>query len=107
MTPLAALAATLLSLSGVVPTRTSQVAYSRLTDGYWQIWVFDLASSAQRQVTRSPSDKHTPAWTPDGSLVFRSSGDSLYRVPAGGGRERFQRLLPLLALPRPESQAVA
>jgi len=72
----------------VPPSAAGEIAYSKLTDGYWQIWVYRLDDGAQRQITRGPSDKRAPIWTPDGALVFRANNDRLYRVNARGGAEK-------------------
>ncbi len=71
-----------------------EVAYTRLTEGFWQIWVYRTEDGAQRQVTRGASDKHGPAWAPDGAIVFRANDDGLHRVSAAGGKEQpFRREL--------------
>jgi Tol biopolymer transport system component len=86
----------LLALSPLVAAGASQVAYSRLTDGYWQIWIYDVANGSQRQLTRTPVDKHTPVWAPDGTLIYGTHPDSLYSVSADGRNERayLQKLWP-------------
>src|SRR5262249_4391015 len=65
---------------------------TRLTDGYWQVWIYDLDLRTQRQVTHSPSDKHAPTWGQLGEIVFLANGDVIFRVSPSGGPE--QKLLP-------------
>lgn len=74
------LTATLLLGWSSARASTALVAYSRLTDGYWQVWIYDVGAGTHRQVTRSVSDKHSPTWTPGGEIVFTINGDSLFRV---------------------------
>ena len=66
----------------------SEIAYTRLTDGYWQVWIYDLDTRTQRQLTRSPSDKHAPTWGQPGEIAFQSNGDSIFRVSVKGGGEQ-------------------
>jgi len=59
---------------------------------YAQMFVRDLASRQERQLTVSPSDKYDPAWSPDGRWVVFSSNAGGYlqvwRTPASGGEEK-------------------
>jgi len=61
------------------------LAYSRVTDGYWQIWTYDLKTEMHVQRTSSPSDKRDPAWRSDGGITFRSHNDELFELAADGG----------------------
>ena len=49
---------------------SGRLAYSRLTNGTWQIWQTDLSSGTRTQVTFSSGDKRDPAWTPDGRISY-------------------------------------
>ncbi len=53
--------------------QSGSLAYSRLTQGTWQIWQRDLASSHEEQMTFSEGDKRYPAWMPDGSVIYQTS----------------------------------
>jgi Tol biopolymer transport system component len=66
---------------------SGELAFVRLTDGYWQVWRADLASGAEHQLTRSASDKRYPEWTEDGDLFFRNNNDELLRWAAGSEQE--------------------
>ena len=65
--------------------------YSYKKGRYAQLFVLELASRHERQLTVSPSDKFDGAWSPDGQWVIYSSnaGDSvqLWRILATGGEE--------------------
>ena len=41
------------------------IAYTHLTNDYWQIWVMDSDGNNKRQVTTSPQDKRDPTWVID------------------------------------------
>ena len=41
------------------------IAYTHLTNDYWQIWVMDPNGNNKRQVTNSPQDKRDPTWVID------------------------------------------
>lgn len=47
-----------------------RVAYLQYTEGYWQVWLMDAAGQNQRQLTRSPYDKATSSWYPDGEHLL-------------------------------------
>ncbi len=58
-----------------------RIAYSRLTDGYWQVWVMDLDTGVEQQVTDSKVDKKNPVWSPDGKrIVCRTSNGELLLI---------------------------
>lgn len=63
------------------------MAYSRVTDGYWQIWTYDLETEAHAQRTFSRSDKRDPSWLADGGIVYRSHNDELFVLVAGAMEE--------------------
>lgn len=72
-----------------------RLAYSRLTEGYWQIWVCDPSGSDAFQVTTGASDKHEPAWIHDGSALVYCDGEGrLFRYDLDRARE--SRLLERL-----------
>jgi TolB protein len=59
---------------------------------YFQLFLLDLGSRQERQLTISASDKFFPAWSPDGRWIVYSSNAGgplqLWRIPAAGGEER-------------------
>jgi len=48
----------------------SRIAYSLEADGYRQIFVKDLQSGDERQITNSPADNIQAAWAPDGKAIL-------------------------------------
>lgn len=40
------------------------------TKGYWQVWVMDSVTGKSQQVSRSPYDKATLSWFPDGKRLL-------------------------------------
>lgn len=48
-----------------------QIAFSREVEGYWNIFIKNIDTGAERQVTNTSADDIQPAWSPDGaSLLF-------------------------------------
>ena len=43
----------------------NKIAYSAKTDGIRQIWIYDIASNEEIQLTNGPEDKENPAWAPN------------------------------------------
>ncbi len=71
------------------------IAYSRLTDGYWQIWVKDLTAGSERQLTFSKIDKKNPAWSENGKwLIYRTNNGEFFLIDKQGLNEK--RLLAKL-----------
>ena len=87
-----------LTLFLAVPVNASEtgwLAYSRLTDGYWQIWVVDAGGGSSRQITRDPSDKRHPAWSSNGEfLVYNDSGGHLFKRDLSNGDVIELRTIP-------------
>ncbi|OQX02698.1 MAG: hypothetical protein BWK80_57310 [Desulfobacteraceae bacterium IS3] len=67
---------------------TSQIGFSSLTDGYWQIWRMSSDGGNLRQITKSPSDKKEPLWFDKGQkLLYRISNAKLYVTDIKTGEE--------------------
>jgi Tol biopolymer transport system component len=68
------------------------LVYAYQKGAYSHLFVLDLASRQERQLTISASDKYFPAWSPDGRWIVYSSnaGGSvqIWRIPASGGEEK-------------------
>jgi Tol biopolymer transport system component len=66
--------------------------YSYVNDGFNQLFILDVSSGSERQLTTSRSDKYDGRWSPDGRwIIFPSNaGGSLqvWKVSAQGGEER-------------------
>ncbi len=66
---------------------SESIVHLRLTEGYWQVWVYDEVSTEGRALTATPFDKRDPCWGPDGDVTFRSHNNELYRVESATLRE--------------------
>ena len=80
-----------------------KIAYSAMTNGTRQIWIYDFTSREEKQVTQGAGHKENPSWAPDSlHLVFNSStrsGSELFlinlnqpeafQITSGKGEKRF------------------
>lgn len=65
-----------------------QVVYSRLTDGYWQIWMINEDGSEPTQLTTSKRDKRSPVCIDSTQqVVYRSNNGKLYQYSLENGQE--------------------
>jgi Tol biopolymer transport system component len=68
-----------------------RLVYQRVVDGFGQLFVVDMASRREQQLTRSRSDKYQAEWSRDGRWVaFSANTDGMvqvWRIPAAGGQE--------------------
>ena len=65
------------------------IAYSKLTDGYWQICIRDLESRKETQLTSTQTDKRKPVWwKPQEKLIFKTNLGAIDSVKIHGGAER-------------------
>ena len=80
MRTLAAVLCLALTPSGAV--RAGELAYSRLTDGFWQLWLYREGVGHER-ITDGPSDKRRPRWIGATTLLFRTNNGELYQVEIG------------------------
>lgn len=81
----------------------TKIAYCALTGNQRQIWVADLTTGQERQLTQGPGNKENPSWAPDSlHLIFNSASDNsseLYlvnlnqpeaiKISSGLGEKRF------------------
>ena len=74
-------------LAGRTPHRLPALA-----GAFSQLFVFDMTSRMERQLTLSPSHKYQASWSPDGRWVAFSAntggGVQVWRIPAAGGEEQ-------------------
>ena len=68
-----------------------QLLYSRIVEGFNQLFVLDLTTRRDRALTHSGSHKYQGAWSPDGRWIAFSANTGgtvhVWRIPAAGGRE--------------------
>jgi Tol biopolymer transport system component len=100
------------SLSSTFPCVFSpdggQLVYAHSVGNFSQLFMLDVASRREEQLTRSESDKYEAAWSPDGQWVAFSANTGgtvqVWRIPVGGGEERqmttgYERMLHLFYSP--------
>ena len=68
-----------------------QLLYSRIVEGFNQLFVLDLTTRRDRALTHSRSHKYQGAWSPDGRWIAFSANTGgtvhVWRIPAAGGQE--------------------
>lgn len=57
-----------------------QIAYLRLTNHYWQVWVTDAEGGQHRQITFDPIDKARVSWAPDRTKLLCNSNDGALQI---------------------------
>lgn len=81
----------------------AKIAYCARANGIRQIWVFDLTSKKEMQLTKGPKNKENPTWGPDSLHLIYNTTDSkdceLYlinlnfprpvKITSGPGEKRF------------------
>jgi len=61
------------------PNSGNQIAFSRLTDEYWQIWTMQPNGKGLQQHTCSTSDKRYPYWNRDNNkLYYRTNNNEAF-----------------------------
>lgn len=87
-----------------------KIAYSALTSGTRQIWIYDVVKGEEMQLTEGPGHKENPTWAPNSEhLIFNSSAPTaaelfminLYqkeavKISKGPGEKRFPAWEPRL-----------
>ena len=77
-----------LALAQAEPS-TGQIVYGSDKDGDFELYLLDLATGAETQLTDNDTFDGLPAWSPDGAqIVFVSERDGnyeIYRMDADGG----------------------
>lgn len=81
----------------------SKLAYSAMTNGVRQIWIYDFEKKNERQLTAGVQNKENPTWAPNSlHLIYNSTGNGnseLYlinlnqpeavKISSGSGEKRF------------------
>lgn len=64
------------------------IVFSKLIDGYWQLWTMQPDGKELKQLTDSAHDKRYPRWTIDGEgVLFRNNSNHAYRLDLDTGSE--------------------
>jgi len=75
----AAVATLLAALSWAPAVAGKRIAFLKLTDPFWQVWVMDAGGGGATQVTRSARDKMRVSWFPDGRrIVYNATPGELW-----------------------------
>jgi TolB protein len=86
----------------------TKIAYSAMTDGVRQIWLYDLNTKQERQITQGAGHKENPTWAPDSlHIMFNSQSRDLtdlylinlnqheaVKITSGAGEKRFPNWEP-------------
>jgi TolB protein len=69
----------------------SFLAYSSRRNGYWDLYVLNLATGAQTRLTDTAEYEASPSWSPDGQWLaferFDGNNTDIFIVPLEGGQE--------------------
>jgi len=66
-----------------------QIAYLRLTEGYWQVWLMKPDASDNRQLTENPIDKVHISWGPGNKqLLYNTNNAKTYVINLTDGKQR-------------------
>ena len=88
---------------GLWSCEASTLLYSRLTDGFWQIWKHE-DSREPAQLTFSSYDKRYPSITSKGEAIFHSNNDRCFLLTKDGKEEELladlQPVRDIIASPR-------
>ena len=100
----AAATSTLTPLATPIGGGSGQIAFASKLDGVPQIWLIDLQTKTQQQITNLPDGACQPSWSPDGKrLVLTSPCSSKQDIYRGSGlfiiNSDGSGLTPLISLP--------
>lgn len=85
----------LITVTGCQMQRSGQIAFSRLSGDYWQIWTIGSNGSSARQLTTTPLDKRYPTWSRDGDkLFYRDNNNNAFFIDLATDRQK-QILMPM------------
>ena len=74
-----------------------RIVYNRLVGEFNQLFLLDLTTRRQQQLTVSPSQKYAATWSPDGRWVaFSANTDGtvqVWRIPASAGSDSREQQL--------------
>jgi WD40 repeat protein len=64
---------------------SGELLYTRASEGTWQIWLRDLDTGDDVQLTHTPGDKRYPCWTHDGRVAYQSVNQECWVLDPEGG----------------------
>lgn len=64
------------------------IAYSRVTNGFWQIWVALPNGDGAYQLTNGEFDKRYPTWITGKSLIYRTNDGRLFEISLDTAEDR-------------------
>ncbi len=87
-----------------------KIAYSALTNGVKQLWIYNLETDEEKQLTFSPENKENPRWAPNSLHLIYNTEDGIYselyiinlnhpnpvQITFGAGQKRFPSWEPKL-----------
>lgn len=60
---------------------SNDILYTKLTDGYWQLWTTDSTGVIPNQITSSLKDKRTAVWADNGNaVIYRTNNGKLFMI---------------------------
>ena len=65
-----------------------KIAYISDESGDQEVWVFDIATSTRKRLTKQASEKADLTWAPNGQKLAYSAANRIFEVDAGGGEPR-------------------
>ena len=66
----------------------AEIAFTGLSEGYWQVWVMADDGSGRRQVTSGREDKRLPVWVDRDRLLFETNAGRLQLLDLRNGSSR-------------------
>jgi TolB protein len=87
-----------------------KIAYCAITDGIRQLWIYDLKTETEKQLTFCPKNKENPRWAPNSLHLVYNTEDEIYselyiinlnqlcpiQITYGEGQKRFPSWEPKL-----------
>lgn len=65
------------------------IIYSKLTNGYWQIWSVDLDTNEHKQITTSEMDKRNPIYIDNSTkILYRNSNAQMFVFDINSNQEK-------------------
>lgn len=76
-------------LCGRITAANEYIAFSRLTNNYWQIWIMSEDGMNQKQLTFSSEDKRSPVYVAQQKRIgYRNSNGELFTIDLNGDDQK-------------------